>query len=706
MIKNTLPLGLVENPRINQWIGFDEPGRVSIKTGKVELGQGILTALVQIAADELDVAPARISLLSGQTQATPREGFTAGSLSVENSGGSIRLVAAEVREMLVAAAAARLGCADEDLTISDGSFLRHGSPSGLDFWQLASSLDLARDATGSVPVKAAHLRRVIGASLPRIDLPAKILGGTDTFIHDLRPAGMLHARVIRQPWPGAEFVSNASQTVTASAGVRVIRKRNFLAVVATDEHAASIAAEKIAGQLTWSEGTPLKSESASPRWIALQPMLESTSTRGTKPASSGDARRFERSYAKPFIAHASIGPSCALARFQTGKLHVWTHSQGVFPLRDSLAKALQLDVSAITVEHVQGAGCYGHNGADDAACDAAILACEMPGETIRVQWSREDELASSPLGTAMVVTLQATMSPNGYPLDWTTEIWGGPHAQRPGAGGGVNLLAADALPNPPVRPVPMEIPEAAGGSGARNAGLLYDVPHQTIINHIATAAAPRTSSMRGLGAFANVFAIESFIDELAAEAGVDPVRYRLAMTSDPRAREVMEQAVAMAAWGIEKAAGNGRGFAYSRYKNRAGYLALFVDVEVDAEVRLKRVWCAVDAGLVINPDGVRNQVEGGIIQAASWALKEQVRFADGRVSTRTWDSYPILRFSDVPEIEVVLMDRPREATLGVGEVAQGPMAAAIANAVADALGVRIRDLPMTREGLIAAVNAG
>ena len=706
MIRNTLPLGLVENPRLNQWIGFDEPGRVSIKTGKVELGQGILTALVQIAADELDVAPARISLMSGQTQATPREGFTAGSLSVENSGGSIRLVAAEVRAMLLGAAAARLGCADVDLTIFDGTFLRQGSPSGLDFWQLASSLDLARDATGSVPVKAAHLRRVIGASLPRVDLPAKILGGTDTFIHDLRPAGMLHARVIRQPWPGAEFVSNASQTVTAYAGVRVIRLRNFLAVVATDEHIAVLAAEKIAGQLTWSQGTPLKSESAAPRWMASQPMLDSISTRGTKPASLVDAKHFKRSYAKPFIAHASIGPSCALARFHSGKLHVWTHSQGVFPLRDSLAKALQLDVSAITVEHVQGAGCYGHNGADDAACDAAVLAREMPGETIRVQWSREDELASSPFGTAMVVTLQAAVSPNGYPLDWTTEIWGGPHAQRPGAGGGVNLLAADALPDPPPRPVPMEIPEAAGGSGARNAGLLYDVPHQTIINHIATAAAPRTSSMRGLGAFANVFAIESFIDELAVEAGVDPVRYRLAMTSDPRARAVMEQAVAMAAWGIEKVTGSGRGFAYSRYKNRAGYLALFVDVEVDAEVRLKRVWCAVDAGLVINPDGVRNQVEGGIIQAASWALKEQVQFAEGRVSTRTWDSYPILRFSEVPEIEIALMDRPREATLGVGEVAQGPMAAAIANAVADALGVRMRDLPMTREGLIAAVNAG
>lgn len=700
MISNTLPLGLVDNPRLDQWIAFDAPGRVGIKTGKVELGQGILTALVQIAADELDLAPERIALVSGQTNAGPREGFTAGSLSVEHSGGSIRLVAAEVRAMLIAAAAARLGCSVAELTIDDGAIIRHGLPTGLDYWQLAPGLDLQRKASGMVAVKPAHLRRVIGRNLPRIDLPGKIFGGAGAFIHDLRPEGLLHARVIRQPWPGAQLDDNSVADV---ADAQIIRRHNFLAAVASVEQMAVAAAEKIAAHSKWSGGTPLTDASTEPRWIAEQPSIDSSNSRGVRPEVSDPARRVKRSYAKPFIAHASIGPSCALACFDAAKLSVWTHSQGVFPLRDQLARALHIEVDAITVHHVQGAGCYGHNGADDAACDAAVIALSLPGKPIRVLWSREDELASAPFGTSMVVALEATLSPGGYPLDWTTEIWGGPHAQRPGAAGGVNLLAADALPNPPARPVPIEIPEAAGGSGARNAPLLYDVAHQTIINHIATDLLPRTSSMRGLGAFANVFAIESFVDELAAMAGVDPVRYRLAMTSDPRARAVMEQAVAMTPWDAAKAAGTGRGFACSRYKNRAGYLAVFVDVQVDEEVRLQRVWCAVDAGLVINPDGVRNQVEGGIIQAASWTLKEQVRFAEGRVATRTWDNYPILRFSEVPAIEIVLMDRPRDAPLGVGEVAQGPTAAAIANAVADALGLRIRDLPLTRDRIIAAV---
>jgi len=322
-----------------------------------------------------------------------------------------------------------------------------------------------------------------------------------------------------------------------------------------------------------------------------------------------------------------------------------------------------------------------------------------------VQWSREDEFASSPYGTAMVVCLEAELSDSGMPVDWTTEIWGGSHAQRPGAFGGINLLGAEAwLSSPPVRPVPQEIPEVAGGSGARNAPLLYAVPHQTIINHIVADMPQRTSSLRGLGAFANVFAIESFMDELAAAAGFDAVQYRLSLISDPRARAVIQKAAAMAPRDMQKGAGDGRGFAYSRYKNRAGYLALFVDVHVDEDVRLKRVWCAVDAGLVINPDGVRNQVEGGIIQAASWTLKEQVVFDEGRVASRSWDQYPILLFSEVPEIEIALMDRPDDPPLGVGEVAQGPMAAAIANALFDATGVRLREFPMTPARVLSALK--
>ncbi len=356
--------------------------------------------------------------------------------------------------------------------------------------------------------------------------------------------------------------------------------------------------------------------------------------------------------------------------------------------------------------HRQGAGCYGHNGADDAAFDAAFVAMKRPGQAIRVQWSREDELSSSPFGAAMLIDLRAGLTSEGRPVGWTMEITSPSQGQRPGANGGVNLLGRMALPDPPPTPVPLDLPDQRGGGATRNAVALYDFP-QRVIHRFIPKLPVRTSSMRGLGAFGNVFAIESFVDELAAAAGADPVAYRLSLMSDPRARRVIETAAAMAGWseGEETGAGRGKGIAFSRYKNRAAYLALVAEVEVEEEVRLRKVWCAVDAGLIINPDGAINQVEGGIVQAASWTLKEQVRFAEGRVATATWADYPILRFSEVPEIEVRLVGNVNDPPLGMGEVSQGPTAAAIGNAVARALGVRLRDLPLTRERIMAAMLA-
>lgn len=708
MIANALPVGIQDNPRLEQWIGFDTPGRVRISTGKVELGQGILTAILQLAADELDVAPSRIDVRSGDTASTPAEGVTAGSMSIESSGASVRLVAAEVRMLLCAAAAHRLGCETRAVSVRDGAFLRDGMPTGLDYWQLAAALDLTRHATGTAPLKPAHERRLIGTNLQRADLAGKIMGAPGVFIHDMLPAGVLHARALRQPWLDAEPEMPDDHVVTAALAstAQILRIDRFIAVVAPNEAAAESAAERLASKLRWSGGQPPPPDHASAEHLRTRVAASTTTTRGEAGAAVvADARSLKRSYTKPFLAHASIGPSCALARFDGTALTVWSHTQGVVPLRAALAKALHLDVAAIQVIHAPGAGCYGHNGADDAACDAAIAARARPGETVRVLWSRADELAAAPLGTPMCVELETTLSPSGLPQTWTTAIWGGPHVRRPGANGGVNLLGAEALAGQPPRTIPQEMPEQAGGSGMRNAWLPYAVAQQTVHNHLIADLEPRTSAMRGLGAFANVFAIESFMDELADAAGVDPVSYRLQLLADPRARSVLEKAAAMANWqaGVRSGDGCGRGIAYSRYKNRAGYLALVVDVRVDADVRLERVWCAVDAGLVVNPDGVRNQVEGGILQAASWTLKEQVHFDGGRVASRSWDTYPILRFSDVPEIAIHLMERPDDPPLGVGEVAQGPTAAAIANAVAVALGVRLRDLPLTRERLVAAL---
>jgi nicotinate dehydrogenase subunit B len=703
MIPNTLPQGLQDNPRLDQWIGFAEGGRVRIATGKVELGQGILTAIIQIAADELDVAPERIAIATGDTQCTPSEGFTAGSLSVQTSGASVRLVAAEVRALMLAAAADQLGCDVALLSVANGAILRQDRVTGLDYWQLASALDLSRAATGGVPVKAAAERQYIGRNLPRVDLPMKVFGGGVPFIHDKMSADMLHARVVRQPWPRAALEDDDFDTVVG-ADVRVVRLHNFLAVVADSERQATRAAENLSTRVRWMGGRPLRDEQGAPGWMATQAAVSSEATRGG--ASSTGAAHVSQRYTKPFIAHASIGPSCALARFDGNALTVWTHTQGVMPLRGALAKLLDREPASIHVRHVAGAGCYGHNGADDVAADAAVIAMHCPGQTVRVQWSREDELSAGPLGSAMVVNIEAHLSANGYPLVWMTQIWGGSHVQRPGVGGAINLLATAALEHTPADPAPLEMPEAAGGSGARNAWLLYDVPKQSVRNNIAIDTGPRTSAMRGLGAFANVFAIESFVDELALAAGIDPVAYRIAMTSDARARAVIERVAVMAGWvpGAARSEGTGRGVAYSRYKGRAGYCAIIADVRIENEVRLEKIWCAVDVGLAINPDGVINQIEGGIIQAASWTLKEQVQFAAPRLASRSWETYPILRFSEVPLVEIALIEGPEDAPLGAGEVSQGPAAGAIANAVADALGLRIRDLPLTRERIIAAVG--
>jgi CO/xanthine dehydrogenase Mo-binding subunit len=705
MIPNTLPLSLIDHPRLDQWIAFEAGGTVRIATGKVELGQGILTALAQIAAEELDVTPERVNIVTGETGRSPNEGYTAGSLSVEVSGGSIRLVCAEVRALFLELAAAGLACPAAELTVEDGRIRRSGADTGLDYWSLADRIDLAREVRGNALTKRAAEFRVVGQSVPRRDLPEKIFGAP--FVHDLAPAGMLHARVLRQPWRGARLVSldEAAISRAAKGSFEVFREGDFVAFVAEDETAAAAAVERARELAVWEGGERLEAEHGEPGWVRMQATTERIVQPGEE-AGGQALKTVAASYSKPFIAHGSIGPSCALAVCEDGHLTVWTHSQGVYLLRNAIARGVGLDFAAVTVLHRQGAGCYGHNGADDAAFDAALIALRRPGRPIRVLWSREDELSASPFGTAMAIDLEARLGADGRPVSWELTVTSPPHGQRPGMNQGVNLLGAAALPEPPPVPEPQDVPDARGGGATRNAVALYDVP-QRVIHRFIPHLPVRTSSMRGLGAFGNVFAIESFVDELAAAAGEDPVRYRLSLMSDPRARHVIETAAAMAGWRADNETGAGRakGIAFSRYKNRAAYLALVVEVEVEEEVRVRRAWCAMDAGLIINPDGAVNQVEGGIIQATSWTLKEQVRFADGRVATDRWETYPILRFSEVPEIEVRLVGSRDAEPLGVGEAAQGPTAAAIGNAVARALGTRIRDLPLTRERIMAALLA-
>ncbi len=699
-----LPLSVVNNPHPDRWLRFDPDHTVHLSVGKVEIGQGVLTALVQIAADELDVPVGAIRLLSGDTDRAPDEGSTSSSLSIEVSGASVRLISAEVRARFLDRLAQRLNCGVTELSVADGAFLRAGAPTGQDYWSFGAEVDLAQPATGRAPSKPHAAYRVVGHDVPRVDLPAKISG--PAFVHDLAPPGMLHARMLRQPSRGARLAALDEAAIRRAAreDIQLVRTGDLVAFLSGNETAVERAAAAAPAHARWENVAPIAPGEEEARALVGQPSVDRV-LGDPPPATAPAGPVIEATYSRPYLAHAALGPSCALAEERDGHLTVWTHTQAVYPLRNSLSNVLGRPVETISVRHAQGAGCYGHNGADDAALDAALIAQLVPGRPIRVQWRREEEFGFEPVSTAQVVTIRAVLDACGRPADWTAEIWAGSHVQRPAMGG--NMLAHEALPTPPPDPRPSDPPEANGGGGTRNAVPMYDIPAKRIVHHLARRTPVRTSALRGLGALPNVFAIECFIDELAERAGEDPVAYRLSILSNPRARAVIERAAAMSGWSGRLPGGTGRGWGigFAQYKNRSAYAAVVAEVEVEREVRLRRVWCAADGGLVISPDGARNQVEGGIVQAASFALKEQVRLDAQGISSRDWDSYKILRFSEVPTIAVELIGTPDQPSLGMGECSIGPTAAAIGNAVAHALGTRIRDMPFTRERVAATLTS-
>lgn len=692
-----LPKSLTDTPALGRWLSLAEPGRVILFTGKVELGQGITTALVQIAADELGVRLDQVTLAEVDTDRAPDEGFTAGSQSVEVSGGALRLAAAQARAALMGAAARHLGAAPARLTCHDGAVWLDGAPSGLDFRALAVEVDWCQPVTEAT-VAPAHAHRLVGQSVARADLAQKRTGGG--FIHDIELPGMAHVRVLRQPFRLARLERvDTDWLARRHPKVRALVKADFLALVADDElavHAAQAEADRF---VRWSE--------VAGRWQPATAPAEMVAASGAQGSPEPCASTIAVRYARPHIAHASIGPSCALALQEAGHLTVWTHSQGVFALRAQIARCLGLEVAAVRVVHAHGAGCYGHNGADDAALDAAIVACDLPGRPVRVQWSREDELSRGPLGAAMSAEISAGVDAAGWVAAWQMRVTSAPHAQRPGMGGHANLSSAEALDDAHLPRAVADLPEATGGGASRNARAVYDFTQEVRVA-IDTQSPIRTSSLRSLGAHLNVFAIESAMDELAALAGADPLAFRLQHLTDPRCRQVLTEAAEMADWAGARAIGGGvaKGLAVARYKGKGAWLAAVAEVVVEADVRLSRLWLAVDAGLLINPEGARSQIEGGAIQAASWTLKEAVPVENGRVAAFGWGSYPIMRFSDVPEIETRFIEPPGAPPLGAGEAAQGPVAAAIGNALARALGTRVRDLPLNRAQIMQALADG
>jgi CO/xanthine dehydrogenase Mo-binding subunit len=697
-----LPVSLAVNPRLSSWVRLED-GEVTVSPGKVEIGQGIVTALAQIAADELDVDIGRVRMVRASTTSSPNEGVTSGSLSIQQSGRALRHACAEIRQLFLAAAAERFGVEASALDISDGTIVGPGNIR-TSYWELADDVSLDRDAAPGVTPKPATRRALAGRSVARIDIPDKVFA-RPRFIHDATLPGLLHGRVMRPETVRAKLVTLNEDAARAVPGlVGIVRDGSFSGVVCDTEQSAEAALRALRKGAIWSQGDALPDENDLAAFLKAQPVESTVVDTRTSDRPAGKARTIRRQYTRPYIAHGSIAPSCAMAQWDGERVRIWTHSQGVYLLRADLALVLKLPVENIMVEHMEGAGCYGHNAADDVALDAVLLAKAAPGRPVRVQWSRADEMTHAPFGAAMAIEIEADLDARNEIVGWRHAIWSNGHSARPGRGEQPALLAGFELEHPFPRVISKNPPQANGGGGDRNSIPLYDFPSWTIESHRLLTMPVRTSALRTLGGQGNVFAIESFLDEIAAERGEDPVAFRLRHLSDERAKDVIRAAARSANWKPAQKAGIGHGVGFSRYKNTGAYCAAIAEIEGQEDIRVRKLMLAVDVGEAISPDGIINQIEGGAIQATSWVLKERVRFDTGRITSNSWTDYPILRFSEVPAVQVEVIQRPEIEPVGAGEAAHGPVTAAIANAVFDCLGVRVRNLPITRDRLIAAME--
>ena len=699
--RRKLPGSLDTNRSLATWLSINRDGTVDMRPGKIEIGQGILSALTQIVAEELDVNLERLRVVTADTAQSPNEGTTSGSRSIEESGMAFRYAAAEARELLLARAGVRLGVSIEQLSVNDGTITSRGGGS-VTYWEITDESLLQREATAETAPKSHTLHKIVGGSAPRADIPRKV-SGVPSYVQDLELPALLHGRVSRPPSPGAQLISVDLDEARAMPGVvAVLRDGSYLGVVAEREEQAIRAQRRLARNAKWREVAVLPE--FDPRFLLKLPAKTEVISEKNDANVAASGTTLEGEYSRHFLAHAALAPSCAVAIFEAGKYTVWTHSQGIYPLLAEMAPLLGVPLADIVIHHAEGAGCYGHNGADDVAVDAALLARAAPGRPVRVQWMREEEFMWEPFSSAMVVKTRATLGNDGRIASWNFDIWSHGHSSRPGRGPGSNLLSSWYLEKPLQR-AQTGNPPLPGGGSHRNAIPIYEFGNQRVTNHLIPDPPIRTSSLRGLGSQTNVFAIESFMDELALAARVDPIEFRLRHLQDARARAVIEKVAAMADWkpGVKGDGTRGRGIGFARYKNAAAYVAIIAEVELAEDVRVPKLWCAFDVGQAIHVDGVINQMEGGIIQAVSFTLKEAVKYDRERVTQQSWDDYPILSFTEAPAVEIALINRPELPPLGAGEGTQGPVSAAIGNALFNAAGIRLRDLPFTRERLIAAM---
>jgi nicotinate dehydrogenase subunit B len=706
----TLPGGAEAGPAtvqadsVDAYLAIAPDGSATVYAGKVDLGTGARAAIPQIVAEELGMRPERITLVEGDTALTPNQGGTGGSTGIMVGGMQIRQAAATARQGLIALAAARLKQPAESLDTVDGAVVPRAGGPGVSFGALVGGgrFDLAVDK--SAKPKNPDDYKVVGKSLPRPDLPAKLTGRHD-YVQDIRVDGMLHARVIRAPAIGASLRNVDAASIAHIPGAQIVRVKDFLAVVAPREWDAVRAMRAL--RASWSEAATLQGSQSLFDTVRNTPVARTETLRNIGDAASVFAqggRIMTASYRWPIQSHASMGPSCAVADIRDGGGTVWTAAQGTHRMRQTIAQLLGLDAAKLRLIYQDGSGSYGGNGNDDVAFEAALISREL-AKPVRVQWMREDDLGWDPKGPPQLLDLRAALDAAGDVLAWETVAM---VPQNNPAPTGTPLIAAVAA----------GLVDGSGMSSGQTA--LNSDPPYLFANVRADvkwlAATPlRPSALRAPGKIGNVFAVECFIDEIAAASRADPLEFRLRRLKDPRAIEVLTRVGQMMAWKPRTAPPSrggavlrGRGVSYMRYKQNENYVAMGMEVEVErssGRVRVTRVFCAHDCGLMINPDAVRSQVEGSIIQTISRTLLEEVKFDSHRVTTTDWSSYPILAFPDVPKLEIALIDRPHERPLGAGEAATAPVAAALGNAVFDATGLRLREVPFTPARVKAAFAA-
>jgi nicotinate dehydrogenase subunit B len=687
----------LDKSEVDAFLAFHPNGTATVYSGKVDLGTGLRIAMRQLVAEELGIDVGAIVLVEGDTALTPDQGPTAGSTGIAQGGMEIRRAAATARRALLRLAAERLHAAIDDLDLGNGE-VHDRSGTAIDIAALLGGRSFRLKVDPNVPLRPSAQHRVIGKKLPRPDIPAKV-SGRHLFVHDLSVPGMWHGRVVRPPAIGARLAAVDEGSIAGLRGVRIVRIRDFIGVVAENEWNAVRAARRL--KLEWSEAATLPEQAHLFETVRRAPVDHEESI-----VSTGDAvgalfkaeRVLAATYCWPIQSHASLGPSCAVADVRADGATIWTASQSTHRFRHAFARFLGLPAEEVRLIYLDGAGCYGMNGHEDAAADAALLSQAL-GRPVRVQWMREDEHGWDPKGPPQLLDLAGALDAAGRIAAWRAEQW--------------LPAATKGLPN-----IPLLAPAAAGrlqtpglfaGLIEQNADPAYAVPDVEVRVHWLKDTSLRPSNIRAPGKIANTFAVEGFVDELAAAAGADPLAFRLAQLKDPRGIEVLTRAAKLLGWAPRPSPnrvadhgdiGEGRGIAYVHYKHRENYVAIGIEVAVNrrsGEIRVKRVVCAHDCGLVINPDALANQLEGNIVQTLSRALHEEVTFDRSRVTSVDWQSYRILRFPELPRVELDIVDRPDMPPFGAGEAASAPVPAALANAVFDAVGARIRTVPMTPE---------